>query len=507
MSSPQRASPAGTLTTKVVKGAGWIFTMRFVGRGLGLVRTIVLARLLAPEDFGVLGVALLSIAVLETFSQTGFHSALIQKKDPIDLYLDSAWTIGACRGLLLYLMLFIAAPAIGGFFGSPQAVAAIRIISISTLLSGFRSIKLVMLKRELEFGKQFIYDFSAIVVEIIVAIGLALVLRNFWALIWGGLAAHSTRLLVSYWLCPYIPHIRFDSQRLRDMFQFGQWVFYSNALVFLATQGDDMFVGKFVGIAALGMYQMAFMLSNLPATEIAHVISTVTFPAYAQLQDQQDRLRHAYIKVLKLTALISVPFAGGIYALAKEGVAITIGAKWLPAVPVMQVLVFAGCIRSIAATTGPVFHATGKPNIDTIWQAVRLAILIAAIVPLTQILGLPGAALAVLLSIAGSTVGFTVMVTRMIGCGYRQFLHSVSVPLSSSIVMVLAITALKIIHPISNLLQLSMVILFGIVIFFGSALLFDRMLNGGVFELLKESLKGFRVSPSNQSISEISNES
>ena len=208
-----------------------------------------------------------------------------------------------------------------------------------------------MLKRQLKFNKQFIYEFSAITVEIIVSIGLALYLKNFWALVWGGLAAHSTRLLVSYCLCPYIPRIRFDTHRLRNMFGFGQWVFYSNALVFLTTQGDDMFVGKFLGIAALGIYQMAFMLSNLPATEISHVISSVTFPAYAQLQDQKERLRDAYIKVLKLTTLISVPFAGGIYALAGEGVMIAIGSKWLPTVSIMQVLVFAGCIRSIAATT------------------------------------------------------------------------------------------------------------------------------------------------------------
>ena len=101
-----------TLTSRVVKGGGWIFTLRFVGRALGLIRTVVLARLLAPQDFGILGVALLSIAILETFSQTGFHSALIQKKDRIDAYLDSAWTIGAIRGLLLFFVLFVSAPLI-----------------------------------------------------------------------------------------------------------------------------------------------------------------------------------------------------------------------------------------------------------------------------------------------------------------------------------------------------------------------------------------------------------
>ena len=495
-----------TLTSRVVKGGGWIFALRFIGRALGLVRTVVLARLLSPQDFGVLGVALLSIAVLETFSQTGFHAALIQKKDDIDSYLDSAWTAGAVRGLLLFFVLFVSAPAIGGFFNSPQAVSAIRIISISTILSGFRSIKLVMLRRELAFGKQFIYDFSAMLVEIAVAIGLALVLRNFWALIWGGLAAHFTRLLVSYALCPYLPRIRFDSQRLGDMFRFGQWVFYSNALVFLTTQGDDMFVAKILGVTSLGIYQMAFLLSNLPATEITHVISTITFPAYAQLQDHMERLRKAYGKVLALTTLISIPFAGGIYVLAEAGVAVTIGEKWLPAVPVMQVLVFAGCIRSIAATTGPVFHAIGKPNIDTLWQSIRLAVLVIAIVPLTQLYGLTGTALSVLLSMAVSTVGFLSMLIRTIGWGYRRFLHTVVVPICSSALMVLAIKGWLMVSPVLNLPQLGMVIFWGVAVYLGSALLLDRTLNTGVFDVVKESVSALRKPLSDQVVPEVGNE-
>ena len=132
-----------SLAKKVIRGGLWVVALRIINRGLGFVRTIILARLLAPEDFGLLGIAMLAVATLETFSQTGFHQALIQKKENVESYLDTAWTISVIRGIILFGILFFTAPTVAKFFSSPLASLVIRVIAISTLLTGFRNIGIV----------------------------------------------------------------------------------------------------------------------------------------------------------------------------------------------------------------------------------------------------------------------------------------------------------------------------------------------------------------------------
>jgi O-antigen/teichoic acid export membrane protein len=384
-----------SLSTRAIRGGLWVFSLRAINRGLGFIRTIILARLLAPEDFGLLGIAMLSISTLETFSQSGFQAALIQKKENVEPYLDTAWTVSAVRGIALFLILFLSAPVIASFFNSPKATLVIRVVALSTLLTGLRNIGIVFFQKELEFDKQFFYEFSATLVDITVAITLAFILKNVWALVWGGLAANLTRLLMSYVLHGYRPRVRFEKEKFQELFGFGKWVLASSMIIFLITQGDDIFVGKMLGVTALGLYQIAYLISNLPATEITHVISQVTFPAYSKLQYDLPRLREAYLKVLKLTAFMSLPSAGGIFILAPEFTKIFLGDKWMPMVPAMQILCVFGVTRALNATTGPIFHAVGKPFVLAKVSFIQLIFLMLLIYPLAAKAKLVGVSWAV----------------------------------------------------------------------------------------------------------------
>lgn len=387
-----------SLSKKVVRGGIWVFALRFTSRGLGFIRTIILARLLAPSDFGLLGIAMLTIATLETFSQTGLQAALIQKKDNVESYLDTAWTVSAVRGVLLFFILFFSSPLVATFFNSPQATLVIKVIAVSTLLSGFRNIGVLFFQKELEFNKQFSYELSATLVDVTVAVTLAFILRNVWALVWGGLAANFVRLFMSYVLHPYRPHVRFDKSEFKELFGFGKWVLGSSILIFLITQGDDIFVGKMLGVTALGFYQMAYLISNLPATEITHVISQVTFPAYSKMRDDIPKLREAYLKVLQLTAFLSFPIAGLIFVLAPDFTKIFFGEKWMPMVPAMQVLCIFGLTRALNATNGPIFYALGNPRIGTKISFVQLIFLSIIIYPFANVSKLIGISWAVTLA-------------------------------------------------------------------------------------------------------------
>jgi lipopolysaccharide exporter len=425
---PIALASSESLSKRVVRGGFWVFALRFTNRGLGFIRTIILARLLAPSDFGLLGIAMLAISTIETFSQTGFHAALVQKKENIESYLDTTWTVSVIRGVILFVLLFFSAPLVAKFFSSPQATLIIRIIALTVLLSGLRNIGVIFFQKELEFNKQFIYGFSATVVDLTVAVALAFMLRNVWALVWGGLAANFVRLLMSYILHSYRPRIRWEKEKFQELFGFGRWVLGSSVLIFLITQGDDIFVGKMLGVTALGLYQMAYLISNLPATEITHVISQVTFPAYSKLTNDTSRLRESYLRVLAVSTCISIPVAGAIFVLAPEFTKIFLGDKWIEIVPLIRILSFFGLFRSIAATTGPVFYAKGFPEILTKLGAAQLMLLIVIIYPLTGAYGLLGVSLAVTSANLFVVLLATWLITKEVCIKPSHYFRTVAVP-------------------------------------------------------------------------------
>jgi len=383
-----------TLTQKVVQGAAWVFTLKIISRGLGFVKTIILARLLAPEDFGLLGIAMLAISTLETFSQTGFHTAIIQRKNKAEEYLDTAWTVSAIRGSLLFLVLFLSAPMIAAFFKSPQATLVIKVIALSTFISGFQNIGILFFQKELNFKKQFYYELVPTLANLSLSIILAFLLRNVWSLVWGGLLSTFVQLFLSYTFHPYRPHIRFDKGKFRELFAFGKWLLASSIVIFFLHQGDDILIGKMLGVTALGFYQMAYMLSNLPATEITHVITSVAFPAYSKIQNDLKRLKESYLKVLHITIFFSVPISGLIIVLSPDVIRIFLGEKWLPMVNSLQILCVFGLARSINGTIGAFFQAVGKPYLVTKASFYQLILMGFLIYPLTISWGIIGTSVA-----------------------------------------------------------------------------------------------------------------
>ena len=435
--------PEKSISQRAVRGGAWVFLLRVIQQLFSLARLMILARILAPQDFGLMGIALLSMATLETFSQTGFQQALIQKKHDIKPYLDTVWTFLILRGVILFAILYLIAPYTATFFDAPEAKPIIQVIGLSVIFQAFTNIGVIHFQKELEFNKQFIYQLSGTLTDFVVAVVAVLILGNVWALIFGLLAGKAAMLVVSYLIHPYRPHLSFDIEKVKELFGYGKWILGSTVLVFLVTQGDDIFVGKLLGVTALGFYQMAYLISNLPATEITHVISQVTFPAYSKIQDDIPKLIEAYLRVLQFTAFISFPIAGLIFALAPDFTMIFLGEKWMPMVPAMQVLVFAGFVRSISATTGPIFQAIGKPGIITKWQPVRLFVLVALIYPFTIQWGIMGTSLSVFLSNLVSAIGFSVILVRTIKCGITNYTQRIIIPLMGASIMVLFIFIFK----------------------------------------------------------------
>lgn len=478
---------SSSIFQRAAKGGVWVFSIRIVDQLLFLIRITVLARLLAPHDFGLMGIAMLTMAVLETFSETGFRAALIQKKERIQDYLNSAWTIMLIRGFILFGILFVTAPLAATFFKAPESKLIIQVFGLSVLIRAFTNIGVIYFQKELEFSRQFYYELSGILTNFVVMIVLAVILRNAWALVLGFLARNIVLLIMSYIIHPYKPRFHIEMDKVRELFSFGKWVLGSSVLVFLVTQGDDIFVGKILGTAMLGFYQLAYKISNTPTTEISFNIAQVSFPAYSKLQNDLPRLKEAYLRVLQLTSFLAFPLAGLIFVLTPEFVQVFLGAKWTPMVPAMQVLALAALIRAIISTTGPLFYGTGKPKIETYWEMVRLGLLAILIYPLTMKWGILGTSLAVLVSLFLSNIGFSWNAIKIAQISIKNYMKMVLIPLASIFLSVLCLFMMKkiICGGIVGFLILGCT---GIVLYTILVYISDKLFGNRIFLLVKQSL-------------------
>jgi lipopolysaccharide exporter len=432
-----------TLARKVVFGGLWALGLRFSGRLLGFLRTLILARLLFPQDFGLIGLAMAVMMAVECFSQMGFQQALIQEKEDSRPYLDTAWSVLLVRSCLLFAGLLAAAPAVAEFFRAPELSPIIRVIALSILISGFANIGILFFQKDLDFRRQFVFDLTASLVDVIVSVSLAFLLRDVWALVWGGLAGNLTRVLLSYRLHPYRPRLRFEWAHLRQLFRFGQWMFAYGIIGYLMTQTDTLLIGRALGPAALGLYQIAALVALLPASEFALVVSQVLFPSYARLQDDPVRLGEAYERVLQLMGLVCIPLAVGIGMLAPEFVGAVLGGKWIPAVLLLQILCILGLARSLEATTSTLLLGIGRPREVFLFSFLQLVILLALIVPSVDRWGLPGVAAAVAAaSVAVNALSFR-RALSLVGLRFTRVLMRFAAPLLAAIVMASALLLLK----------------------------------------------------------------
>jgi lipopolysaccharide exporter len=416
-------SPGSNIERKTLKGAAWIFWGKTVGQIGRLLRLTILARLLAPEDFGLMGVALLALGCLEIFTETGLQTTLIQRSGDIQPYLDTAWTIQVLRGICITVLVYAVAGPLAGLFGNVQAAPVVTWVGVIALLRGFTSPAVVHFNRALDFKRLFFWNLSEVITSLLAAVPLAFVYRNVWALLLSALISQATLTLGSYLIHPYRPRPRMDWNLARELNRFGKWVMASNVVVFLSLQGDTAFVAKTLGLAAVGIYQVAFRTSELPVSWVSQVMGQALFPALSQLQTDPVALRQHYFHFTRYLLVITGGVGLALILAAEPLVRYALGEQWDEAVPVLRVLVLAAVLRSVLKIGGALFVAAGHPNLDFSMNAMRLVVMAACISPLTARFGLTGAGLAVLLSMTAMIPVYLYGIRSVLGIRCRETLR------------------------------------------------------------------------------------
>ena len=364
-----------TLSTKVINSLGWVFSNILLKNALQFVRGVILWRILAPGDFGLNQMAWLAINMFTLLQDMGFSAALIQRKTDVDAAVSITWYTNLGIRIVVYALLFAIAPEVAVHFQQPALESILRWASLVILISSFGNANEAILRKNFQFKRLLVVDTIELLVQCVAQIALALLGLNVWALVFGSIAAAVSRSLLLWWLAP-IRLGRFDLRVAKEMFHFAKHMTVSTIFIWLIMHMDNYFVGKFLGAEALGFYTLAFGLAHLIATNVARMLGSVLFPAFAEVGHDRDRIRAAWLRAARYTMLVLLPMGVGLIVFSHEIVIGFFREKCeIAAVPVAILAVFALC-RGLGATLGDVAKGIGKPRILTtvaFWHAALMA--------------------------------------------------------------------------------------------------------------------------------------
>ncbi|QXQ05070.1 lipopolysaccharide biosynthesis protein [Sphingosinicellaceae bacterium] len=362
------------LRSKLAGGAAWLTVARALTNLIAFVSTLVLARILTPADFGLVALATTMLAVISAVTEMSLASALIHHAAPTEEHFHTAWTLNVTRAVFVGMAFCAAALPVAQAYKDPRLASVMIVLGLLTMVNGAANPKLVVFQRRLQFRQDVALNVSSKLAGLIAALTVAFVYRSYWALVIGSVATQFVYISMSYWFMPYRP--RPTWRHSRDLWSFSIWLTLSQAVNTLNWKSDQLLIGTFLGRIPLGIYTVGDNLASIATREATAPLTQTLFPAFTQLRDQPDRLRHAYQSAQSLVSAVALPAAVGCALLADLIVRLTIGDKWLPAVIVIQVLSCVFGLQTLSSVVQPLALATGKTKQmfrrDVLNLAIRL---------------------------------------------------------------------------------------------------------------------------------------
>ena len=361
------------ITAKAVRSLKWSALTEVVSRTAGPIIFVVLARLLTPDDFGVMATAMIAISFSQMFWDAGLSKALIQTKAcPEEAAHVVFWT-NVILGLLIYLLLFIAAPAIALFFKSPASCPVLRVLALQIVLASLTSVQQALFVRDLNFRGLFWIKLLTALIPAFFSIPLALYGYGVWALVAGSLAGQIINLLLLWKKSDWRPQFRYDWLMARSLFAFGFWVLLESLGAWLIVWGDNLIVGRFLGIHDLGVYRTGWNLVTIIFGLFLGPFLPVLYPTFSRLQDDLPALKNTFHRVNRFVFALALPMGTGLLLVGPEIAALLFGEKWQGLGFVLSVLGLTYSISWLVSINTEIYRAIGKPNINTILMYAHIS--------------------------------------------------------------------------------------------------------------------------------------
>ena len=345
-------------TTSLVNGAIITVMMRWFDRAVGVISTLILARILVPDDFGIIAMASVIVVFVDTLLDMGINVALIQRKDPTQEYYDSAWTLRILQASGVAIILGICAPFAADYYHDERVTDVIRLMALSIVIASFENVGVVNFQKELNFTADVKFVFFKRMVSFIATVSMTLLLESYWGMVLGTLCARTAGTLRSYWIHPMRPS--FCIKEIRNIFGISQWLLVKNISQYLDRTTHIFVVGGMGNTSVTGGYTLASEISDIPGTDLLAPINRVLFPAFAQARDNLAELRRLLISAQGIQVMITFPACVGFVMTAREFVPVALGEKWIFIVPFIQILALSNIIQSISSSANYVLTVVGQ---------------------------------------------------------------------------------------------------------------------------------------------------
>jgi PST family polysaccharide transporter len=451
---------------------------RGLDRTLGLVSTLILARLLAPDDFGLIAMAMSFVALLDLLRAFGLDIVLIQHASPERAHYDTAWTMNVMVSAAVSITLIAFAQPASIFFKEPELVWVMVLLGLGPFLESFRNIGVVDFRRNLDFEREFRFLFYARITRFLVTVPLAFALRNHWALVIGMLIGRAADVAFSYGMSPYRP--RPSLTVWRELFGFSKWLLMNNLVQLLTQRSADFVIGRLAGARSLGLFNVSQEIALLPSSELAAPINRALLPGYARQAGDRSMLQRGLLDVVSMISLITLPTGVGLIATAHLIVPILLGSQWLDAIPLVPVIAIFGLVNALGSNTGALFIAIGQPRFVFIVAIIQLIVLIPGLLYGVDRAGAIGAGWAyVVSSLVAVPLSYAVLLQEL-QLRLRDLMARLWRPLAATALMLVAVRiAANALDPTDQtallLGQLLVLAGLGVVVYVSSVLVFWRI--------------------------------
>lgn len=368
-------------SNRAIKGTAWTLTERVSVQAIQFVIGIILARILAPEDYGMVAMLAVFLAIAQILMDSGFGNALIRKKERTSEDLSTVFHFNMAVSLMLYAVLFFTAPLIARFYEIPELTLITRVIALSIILNATSAVQVAKFTAELRFRQQSLIAIAAVVCS--GAVGIYMAVRGFgvWALVAQTLTMAAIRSIAFWTVSTWRPALCFSKASFREMFPYGSRLLASGLIHTLYTNLYTLTIGKAFSATDAGYFNRANIYGVIPNDILSQVSNKVFFPVLAKKQDDNDALLAAYGKAVKVTMCLYMPLMFGMAAMSSQLLEALVGAKWLPAAPLLMILCIGYAFAPMSALNLNLLYVKGRSDItlklDFIKKSIGIAILFA----------------------------------------------------------------------------------------------------------------------------------
>jgi O-antigen/teichoic acid export membrane protein len=320
---------------RIARGVVWLVATRIVVSTLGALSTVILARFLLPADFGLVAIATTVLTILQAMTQMSLAAALMQRSSYSDADVDTAWTLGMLRGVLLTLVIAAISPAIASLYSDERLLPVLLVTAVAGGISAVTNPRLTLLTKQLRFEKQFVAQAVQKASVFVATVALAAITRSYWSLVLGNLFAVIASTVFSYMLEPYRPRLRLRGARA--LLAFTGWTTVSQTMIMLNWRFEQLLMGYFLGKTELGQYVVADTLSSIPTREATQPLAQTLFPGFANLKSEPIRLRNAFLLAQSTLLAVSLPIGVGFACVARPALILAMGPNWTPIIPMVQI--------------------------------------------------------------------------------------------------------------------------------------------------------------------------